>query len=209
MSLTLQAVNEPASTAPITRLLHEWQGGSQDALERLVPLVYDELHILASRQLAREWRHNRLQTTVVLNEAYLKLCSQREVDWQNRGHFFALAAKLIRRILVDDVRRRVRQKRGGGEMPVELDEVLAAPGGAVDIVDLIDLDRALQNLEQRDPDLAQIVELRFFAGLTLEETAAALGVSTATVKRDWAVGRAFLHLELTGGQLSSTNLPTS
>ena len=195
------AMNEPATAAQITRLLREWQEGREDALERLVPLVYDELHTLASRQLAREWRHNRLQTTVVVNEAYLKLFGQREVDWQNRGHFFALAAKLIRRILVDDARRQLRHKRGGGEASAELDEALAAPGDVLDVVDAIDLDRALQKLETHDPDLVKLVELRFFAGLTLEETASALGVSAATVKRDWAVGRAFLYAELSGGRV--------
>jgi RNA polymerase sigma factor (TIGR02999 family) len=198
------AISEPASAASITRLLHEWQDGSPDALERLVPLVHDELHALAARQLAREWRHNRLQTTAVVNEAYLRLFGQREIDWQNRGHFFALAAKLIRRILVDDARRQLRQKRGGGEAPVELDEFLPAPADAVDVVDTIDLDRALAKLEELDPDLVQIVEMRFFAGLTLEETAAALRMSTATVKREWAIGRAFLHAELSGGRASAS-----
>ena len=203
MTATIVATAEPVSAANITRLLHEWQDGSPDALERLVPLVYDELHALAARQLAREWRHERLQTTAVVNEAYLRLFDQREIDWQNRGHFFALAAKLIRRILVDDARRQLRRKRGGGEVPVELDEMLPAPGGAVDVVDTIDLDRALRRLEELDPNLVQIVEMRFFAGLTLEETAAALHVSTATIKREWAIGRAFLHSELSGGRAAA------
>jgi RNA polymerase sigma factor (TIGR02999 family) len=196
-------VDAPISPAPITRLLHEWQDGSREALDRLVPLVYDELHMLAARQLAREWRHNRLQATVLVNEAYIKLFDQRDVDWQNRGHFFALAAKLIRRILVDEARRHLRKKRGGGETPIELDEVLQAPSEPLDRVYTIDLDRALQKLEELDPDLVQVVELRFFAGLTLEETAAALRVSTATVKRDWAIGRAFLHDELNGDRLAT------
>ena len=100
--------------AEITRILHEWQGGSREALDRLIPLVYNELQTLASRQLAQEWRHNRLQTTVVVNEAYMKLFGQREVDWQNRGHFFAIAAKVMRRILVDHARRELREKQGGG-----------------------------------------------------------------------------------------------
>jgi RNA polymerase sigma factor (TIGR02999 family) len=190
--------DEPAGALEITSLLHEWQDGSEDALARLVPLVYDELHTLASRHLAREWRHNHLQTTVVVNEAYLKLFGQREVDWQNRGHFFALAATLIRRILVDDARRQLRLKRGGGDVAEELDDMLVAPDDPVDVVDAIDLDRALQKLEELDPNLVKIVDLRFFAGLTLEETAAALGISTATVKREWAIGRAFLHMELSG-----------
>lgn len=198
MSVNFAVLDEPAGALEITSLLHEWQDGSEDALARLVPLVYDELHTLASRHLAREWRHNHLQTTVVVNEAYLKLFGQREVDWQNRGHFFALAATLIRRILVDDARRQLRLKRGGGDVAEELDDMLVAPDDPVDVVDAIDLDRALQKLEALDPNLVKIVDLRFFAGLTLEETAAALGISTATVKREWAIGRAFLHMELSG-----------
>ena len=180
----------------ITRLLHEWQGGSQDALDRLIPLVYDELHTLASRQLTREWRHDRLQTTAVVNEAYLKLFGQREIDWQNRGHFFAIAAQLMRRILVDHARRQLRQKRGSGDVAVELDEGLAAPDAPIDAVDALDLDRALDKLEQLDPDQARIVEMRFFGGLTVEETAAALSISPATVKREWALAKGWLFREL-------------
>ena len=120
-------MDELDSAAHVTRLLHEWQGGSQDAFGQLVPLVYDELHALASRQLAREWRHDHLQTTAIVNEAYLKLFGQRDVDWKNRGHFFAIAAQLMRRILVDHARRHLRQKRGGGELPLDLDDALASP----------------------------------------------------------------------------------
>jgi RNA polymerase sigma factor (TIGR02999 family) len=145
-------MDELADAAQITRLLHEWQDGSQEALDRLVPLVYDELHLLASRQLSREWRQDRPQATLVVNEAYLKLFGQRQVDWQNRRQFFALAAQLMRRILVDHARRQLRQKRGGGEVAVELSEELAAPGGALDAVDAFDLDRALRRLEQLDPE---------------------------------------------------------
>ena len=184
-------------SAHITRLLHEWQGGSADAFERLVPLVYDELHTLASRQLAREWRYDRPQTTAVVNEAYLKLFGQREIDWQNRGHFFAIAAQLMRRILVDHARRQLRQKRGGGGVAVELNDALAVPEAAVDAVDALDLDRALQKLEQLDPGQGRIVEMRFFGGLTVEETAAALGMSPATVKREWALAKGWLYRELT------------
>jgi RNA polymerase sigma-70 factor (ECF subfamily) len=190
-------MGEPVGAAQITRLLHEWQDGSQDALERLVPLVYDELHTLASRQLTREWRHDRPRTTAVVSEAYLKLFGQREIDWQNRGHFFAIAAQLMRRILVDHARRQLRQKRGGGGVEVELDEALAAPCAPIDAVDALDLDRVLRRLEQLDPNQARIVEMRFFGGLTVEETAAALGVSPATVKRDWAVAKGWLYRELT------------
>src|SRR5215831_13329608 len=143
----------------VTNLLHQWQNGDQNAFERLIPLVYDELHTLASRQLTREWRHDHLQTTAVVNEAYVKLLGQRRVDWQNRAHFFALAAQLMRRILVDHARRQLRQKRGSGGIAIELDEAVPAPTGGVDAANAIDIDRALQKLEQLDPDQAQIVEL--------------------------------------------------
>lgn len=188
----------PPSPAHITRILQEWQAGSPDALDRLIPLVYDELHALASRQLAHEWRHDRLQTTVVVSEAYMKLFGQREVDWQNRGHFFAIAAQLMRRIVVDHARREQRAKRGGNVVHVALaDAATAAAATQVDAVDAIALDRALQKLEQLDPDQAKIVELRFFGGLSVEETAAVLGVSEKTVKREWAVAKGWLHRELT------------
>jgi len=196
-------MTDGTGAAHITRLLREWQDGSQDALDRLVPLVYDELHALASRHLAREWRHDRLQTTVVVNEAYVRLFGQREIDWQNRGHFFAIAAQLMRRILVDHARRQLRQKRGSGELPLELDEAIAAPKSAVDAVDALDLDRALHKLQAIDPDQAQLVELRFFGGLTVEETAAALGISPATVKREWALAKGWLYRELAGARRDS------
>ena len=193
-------MKDATGAAQITRLLHDWQDGSRDAFERLIPLVYDELHALAARQLAREWRHDRMQTTIVVHEAYLKLFGQREIDWQNRGHFFAIAAHLMRRILVDHARHGLRQKRGGSEAAVPLDEALAAPDRPVDAVDALDLDRALRKLELLDPDQARIIELRFFGGLTVEETAAALGVSPATIKREWAVAKAWLHRELANRQ---------
>ena len=192
-------MDEPAGAAHITRLLHEWRNGSQEAFDRLVPLVYTELRALASRQLSREWRHDRLQITAIVSEAYLKLFNQREVDWQNRGHFFAIAAQLMRRILIDHARHRTRQKRGGTAVAVELDHALAMPADAVDAVDALDLDRALTKLESLDPEQARIIELRFFGGLTIEETAAALSVSTATIKREWALAKGWLFRELTGG----------
>ena len=184
--------------ADLTRLLHEWKAGDRDALDRLIPLVYTELHALASRQLTREWRHDRLQTTAVVSEAYVRLFGQRAVDWQNRGHFFAIAAQLMRRILVDHARRGRRDKRGGDGTPVTLNEAIPSAPDPVDAVDALDLDRALHKLEQLDPDAARIVELRFFGGLTIEETAAALGISVATIKRDWAIAKGWLYCELTG-----------
>jgi RNA polymerase sigma-70 factor, ECF subfamily len=189
--------------ADITRILQEWQQGSADALNRLMPIVYDELRLLASRQLAKEWRHDRLQTTVVVNEAYVKLFGQREVDWQNRGHFFAIAARLMRRILVDHARHELREKRGGAAIHIELNDVnVRADVGAIDALDALALDRALQKLEELDPDQGRIVELRFFGGLTVEETAAALGIAPVTVKREWALAKGWLHRELTGGGAS-------
>jgi RNA polymerase sigma-70 factor (ECF subfamily) len=183
--------------AEITRLLHEWQQGDREALDRLIPLVYQELRTLASRQLAREWRHDRLQTTTVVHEAYVKLFKQADVDWQNRGHFFAIAAQVMRRILVDHARRELRDKRGGRAIHVALEDApaIVAPS-PVDVVDTLALDQALRELETLDPDQSRIVELRFFGGLTVEETAAALGISPATVKREWAIAKGWLHRRL-------------
>lgn len=185
--------------ADVTRLLQEWQEGNREALDRLIPLVYDELRALASRHLAREWRHNRLQTTVVLNEAYVKLVDQRRVLWQSRGHFFAVAARVMRRIVIDHARYEGREKRGGAVPHAEFDDALQiAAGSGVDAVDALALDRALRKLEALDPVHGRIVELRFFGGLTVEETADVLGVSATTVKRDWALAKGWLHRELTG-----------
>jgi len=186
---------------PITRLLHDWQAGDRTALDRLIPLVYDELRLIASRHVAHEWRDGAIQTTGLINEAYLKLVDQRSVDWQNRAHFFAIAAQVMRRILLDDARRRLREKRGGGAaVRVDLDDVaVPAPDGPVDLVDVIAIDRALRELERLDPDQARIVELRFFGGLTVEETSAVVGVSEATIKRDWAVAKGWLYRALTTG----------
>ena len=192
------SMDEPSNAAQITRLLREWQDGSQGALDRLVPLVYDELHVLASRQLSREWRYDRPQATTLVNEAYLRLFGQRDVDWQNRGQFFAIAARLMRRILVDHARRQLRWKRGGGSVAAPLDESLPAPGTVDGQIDTLHLDRAIQKLEQLDPDQGRIVEMRFFGGLTIEETSAALGISPATVKREWALAKGWLYRELTG-----------
>jgi RNA polymerase sigma factor (TIGR02999 family) len=188
------------SEKPITRLLREWQDGSADALEKLLPLVYGELHTLASRYLSRERRDHTLQTTALLNEAYLRIAGRRESDFQNRAHFFGLAAQVMRRILVDHARRDRRQKRGGRAPHVELGDVdPPAPSAPVDSVDAYALDRALVRLEALDPDQGRLVELRFFGGLTIEETALVMGKSTATIKREWAVARAWLYRELAGG----------
>jgi RNA polymerase sigma factor (TIGR02999 family) len=185
--------------ANITVLLRQWQSGSHEAFDRLVPLVYGELHTIASRHLGREWRHGRMQTTAVVNEAYLRLFGQRAVDWQDRGHFFAIAAQMMRRILVDHARRELREKHGGGAVHLELQDAMAQAAPApVDAVDTLALDRALHKLEELDPEQARIVELRFFGGLTVEETASATGVSPATVKREWALAKGWLYRELSG-----------
>ncbi len=187
----------PRTSAEITQLLRDWQEGSRDALDRLVPLVYDELHVIAARHLAGE-RRDALQTTALVNEVYLKLIDQRRVDWQNRAHFFAIAARLMRRILIDDARRRLREKHGGGIVRVPIEDIaVPQPDTPLDTVDLLELDRVLQDLERLDPDQAKIVELRFFGGLTVEETATVVGSSPATVKREWAVAKGWLFRALT------------
>ncbi len=191
---------EPPGAAEVTQLLHAWRDGSREAFERLVPIVYDELRLIASRQLTREWRHDRLQITAVVNEAYLRLFHQRDVDWRNRGHFFAVAAQLMRRVLVDHARRGLRLKRGGVVMTVGLDQALGVPALATDAVDTLDLDRALTRLEAIDPAQARIIELRFFGGLSIEETAAALSWSPSSVKREWALAKGWLFRELSAAR---------
>ena len=192
-------VDEPkVSVEEVTGLLHQWRGGSRDAFDRLIPLVYDELKVIASRRLAREWDGQALQTTALVNEAYLKLLGQRAVDWQNRAHFFAIAAQVMRRIVVDDARRRRSQKRGQPGVSLPADD-LPAPESTVGTVDILALDSALGELERLDPDQGRLVELRFFAGMTVEETAEVLGLSPATVKRDWAVAKGWLYRALTTG----------
>jgi RNA polymerase sigma-70 factor (ECF subfamily) len=186
------------SAVDITELLRDWQGGDRGALDRLMPVVYDELHLIASRHLARERRERTLQTTALVNEAYMKLVDQRNVDWQNRAHFFGLAARLMRRIVLDDARRRRRDKRGGDVVRVSLDDVqIPAPPAGLNDADVLELDRALTELEGLDADQGRIVELRYYGGLTIEETAAVMGVSSATIKRDWAMAKAWLYRALT------------
>jgi len=187
--------------AEITVLLRAWQDGDRRALDRLIALVYHELHVIASRYMAHEWRKGALETTDLVNEAYMKLVDQRDVDWQNRAQFFAVAAQVMRRILLDDARRRFRGKRGAGAAQVPVDAVVIAAPDAGDAVDVLAIDRALQDLERFDPDQAKIVELRFFGGMTVEETSAVLGVSPATVKREWAVAKAWLYGNLTKGRV--------
>ena len=177
----------------MTHLLQQWRQGDKAALDELMPLVYAELRRLASISLRNERPGHTLQTTALVNEAYIKLVGHK-IDWQNRGHFFAVASQAIRRILVDYARTQRRQKRGGGVVPLQLDEALDVPEGKT--MELIALDDALTELSAIDEQQAKVVELRFFAGLSIEETAEVLEVSRATVNRDWVTARAWLIREL-------------
>ena len=180
----------------ITHLLKEWSDGDQRALDRLTPLVYEELRQQAARYLRRERAGHSLQATALIHEAFLRLIDVKDVRWQNRAHFFAIAANLMRRILVDHARRRDAEKRGGSQILLTLDDAFAA--AEQPDVDLLAIDEALNRLAIIDAQQARVVELRFFSGLTVEETAAALGVSPKTVKRDWSVARAWLRREIGG-----------
>jgi RNA polymerase sigma factor (TIGR02999 family) len=184
----------PPSQKQITELLVAWGKGDQAALEKLTPLVYNELHRLASRYMGRERRDHTLQTSALVNEAYLRLIDWKSVQWQNRAHFFAVSAQFMRRILVDFARARDYAKRGGGARKVSLDEaaLLPAERGA----DLVALDEALKELERLDARQSRVVELRFFGGLSHEEVAEVLNVSVGTVRRDWSLARAWLHRQL-------------
>jgi RNA polymerase sigma factor (TIGR02999 family) len=186
----------PASQQ-ITHLLLAWGGGDQAALAELMPLVYDELRKVAARHLRHQRPGHTLQTTALVNEAYLRLIDSSQVQWQNRAHFFAVSAQLMRRILVDFARSRNYQKRGGGAERVSLDEALAfAPERGAD---LLALDDALNRLAQLNPRQAQVVELRYFGGLSEEESAEALKVSVRTIQRDWNLARLWLYRELSQG----------
>lgn len=178
----------------VTQLLLAWSEGDEAALEKLVPFVYEELHRLARRYMSRESPDHVLQTTALVHEAYLRLVDQKRVRWQNRFHFFGVAAQMMRRILVDFARSQHRRKRGGGGHPVSLAEALEVPYRAD--ADLVAFDDVLCALAAFDPRKARVVELRFFGGLTVEETAEALKVSPETVMRDWSAARAWLYREL-------------
>ena len=186
----------PQKSIEITEMLREWSGGKQEALDALLPLVYAELHRQAARYLRRERLGHTLQTTALINEAYLKLINQCEVNWQNRAHFFGIAAQMMRRILVDYAKTRHREKRGGIVENLPLDEALLVVSEERKI-DLVVLDEALTRLAEFDERQARIVELRYFSGLSVEETAEALHISPATVKNDWRMAKAWLHQEIT------------
>jgi RNA polymerase sigma factor (TIGR02999 family) len=184
------------TSSEVTRMLREWSAGDASAADRLLPVLYGELRRLAAGYLRRERTGHTLQPTALVNEAWMKLAGQ-DTTWQNRAHFLGVAAGAMRRILVDHARRRQAQKRGGGERRVTLTDGVAAAGGGNEI-DLVRLDEALERLAALDARQARMVTMRFFAGLTVEETAEALGVSEKTVKRDWAAAKAYLRRELGG-----------
>lgn len=183
-----------ASPQDVTQLLLAWSNGDQAALEKLAPLVYQELHRLAQRQMRHERPGHTLQTTALVNEAYLRLVEINRVQWQSRAHFFAVAAQMMRRILVEFARRRHRHKRGGEAQHVTLDEALEI--SAERPVDLVALDDALNHLAALDERKCRVVELRFFGGLNVEETAEVLKVSPDTVRREWNKAKAWLYSEL-------------
>jgi RNA polymerase sigma factor (TIGR02999 family) len=186
-----------ASREEVTGLLRAWSDGDQAALEKLMPLVYAELHRLAKRHLRHEQAGHTLQTSALVNEAYLRLVDAHGVRWQNRAHFFAVSAQIMRRILVDFARARQNLKRGGGALQVTLDEglVVSPESGA----DLLALDEALEKLVVLNPRQSRVVELRYFGGLNEEEAAEALNVSPRTVRHDWRLARAWLYRELSRG----------
>jgi RNA polymerase sigma factor (TIGR02999 family) len=186
-----------SSPEDVTQILREVSGGEKDAPARLMPLVYDELRRLADQYLRRERPDHTLQPTALVHEAYLKLIDQTRVDWQNRAHFFGVAAQLMRRILVDHARRHQAEKRGGFRQKLTLDE--AVDYSQTRDVDLVKLDDALTALAKFDARQSRIVELRFFGGLTIEEAAEAIGISPATVKVDWSMAKAWLRREIGGG----------
>jgi RNA polymerase sigma factor (TIGR02999 family) len=188
------SANSPNSTPDVTRLLIEWTGGSQHAMEELLPLVYDELRRLAGSYLRRERSDHTLQSTALVHEAYLRMVDQRNATWQGRAHFFGIAAQMMRRILVDHARGRDAAKRGSGACKITLDEGLLAP--AERDINLVALDQALEMLAKLDPKQARIVELRFFAGLSIEDAAEILKISPASVKREWAMAKAFLTRQM-------------
>jgi RNA polymerase sigma factor (TIGR02999 family) len=179
----------------VTALLGQWRSGDAQALERLLPLVYRELHRVAGRYLRRERSDHTLQSTALVHEAYLRLAGPEAPEWRNRAHFFGVAANLMRQILVEHARARHAAKRGGHAVKLSLEDAPDLPV-AIDL-DVLALDDAMQRLALMDPQQAEIVELRFFGGLSVEESAEVLGISPATIKRDWSSARAWLYREMT------------
>jgi RNA polymerase sigma factor (TIGR02999 family) len=186
------------SPQDVTEILNKWRDGDREALEKLIPLVYDELRRQAARYLRRERPGHTLQTTALINEAYLRLVNQQNIQWENRSHFYAIAARLMRQILVDHARKRQAAKRGGSDIKVQFEEEMVISAG--ENVDLLALDEALTRLAEIDPQQSRIVELRYFSGLSVEETAELLSVSSRTVKRDWNVAKAWLRRQISKDQ---------
>jgi len=184
----------PASSGQVSRLLADWGRGNQEAREALIPVVYNELRRLARRHLWHERPDHTLQSAALVNEAYLRLVRQEPPQWQNRAHFFGVAAQMMRHILVDHARNRSAAKRGGGAPRLSLDADVAFH--QTSDVDLIALDTALEKLTALDPQQSRLIELRFFGGLSIDETAVVMGTSPATVKREWATARAWLRREM-------------
>src|SRR5712691_764229 len=185
-----------AAPHEVTKLLKAWSDGDQSALDKLMPLVYEELHRLAHQHMRREKPGHLLQTSALINEAYLRLVDEQQVNWQNRTHFFGIAARLMRRILVDEARKRNSAKRGGTMIQVLLHEAMTVPEEQA--ANVVALDDALTILAKKDSRQSEIVELRFFGGLSIEETAELLKVSPGTVMRDWTFARAWLRNEMSG-----------
>jgi RNA polymerase sigma factor (TIGR02999 family) len=183
-----------SSTDQVTQLLIEWSNGDRAALDKLIPLIHEELRRLAHHYMSRERPGHTLQTTALVDEAYVRLVHRKDVHWQNRAHFFAIAAQLMRSILVDHARSHAYAKRGGGARKLELDEAMVVSDERA--ADVVALDDALKQLATFDPQQSRIVELRFFGGLTIEETAESLSLSPATIKREWVSAKAWLHQEL-------------
>jgi RNA polymerase sigma factor (TIGR02999 family) len=182
---------EVRSQRNITQLLHDWRAGDQQALNQLIPLVHEELHRIASRYMKNERRGHTLQTTAVVNEAYEKLLEHRQIQWQDRGHFFAIAAQIMRRILIDHARKRLTAKRQGARERISLDEIALVSEPRAE--ELVALDHALTELAALDPQKSRIVELKFFGGLTTEEIAEVEQVSTSTIEREWRTAKAWLY----------------
>ena len=186
----------PELKGEVTQLLQKWSGGDEKARDQLMPVVYKELQRLAHYHLRREGGGHTLQTTAVVHEVYLRLCGQHELRWEDRAHFFAVAARMMRRILVDYARRQGAEKRGGSAKRTPLEDALAIPaqGG----VDLVALNDAMEHLHALDARKCQVVEMRFFVGLSAKEIAAVLGTTEATVRRDWTIAKAWLYRYLQG-----------
>ncbi len=195
-SATMTEGPRDQSGVDVSGLLRAWTGGDREALDRLTPIVYHELRRLAGRYMRRERPDHSLQATALVNEAYMRLADYNRMEWQNRAHFFAVAAQLMRRILVEHARRR-NWKRGGQVQHVALDEAVVVGGSRS--TDLVALDDALTALAQMDPRKVQVVEMRFFGGLSVEETAEVLKVAPITVMRDWSGAKAWLYREMNGG----------